>query len=104
MGQPSNLPAVQIRDVTRDWTLARKVLSLMGMSQFGRRNRGDYVPGVDAEKGRAEKRRNIMDAVEKRLDGLQSAALLPKIGASKEPASKPTKRRRFARAQGFFRL
>jgi hypothetical protein len=63
---------------------------------------------VDAEKGRAEKRRNIMDAVEKRLDGLESAALLPKNGDPngdpKEAAPKPAKRRRLARAQGFFRL
>ena len=74
------------------------------MSQFGRRNRGDYVPGVDAEIGRAEKRRNIMDAVEKRLDGLQSAALTAKTGELIAPASKPTKRKRPARVQGFFRL
>jgi len=74
------------------------------MDQFGRRNRGDYVPGVDAENGRAERRRNILNAVEKRLDGLQSAALLPKSGAPNEPVSKPTKRRKSARVQGFFRL
>jgi hypothetical protein len=80
------------------------MLSLSRMYQLERRNRGDYVPGADAEKTRAERRRNIMDAVEKRLDGLQSAALLPKVGDPKEPASKPTKRKRSARVQGFFRL
>jgi hypothetical protein len=74
------------------------------MYQLERRNRGDYVPSVDAEKTRAERRRNIMDAVEKRLDGLRSAALLPKLGDPNEPAFKPTKRKRSARVQGFFRL
>jgi hypothetical protein len=74
------------------------------MATIVRRNRGDYVPGVDAEKSRAERRRNIMQAVERRLDVLQSAALLPRIGDPKEGVSKLPKRKRSSRVQGFFRL
>jgi hypothetical protein len=97
-------PALRIGEVARVPMLAREMLSADGMSQLERRSRGDYVPSVDAERGRAERRRNIMDAVEKRLDGLQSAALLLKPGASSEPASKRTTRKRPHRVQGFFRL
>jgi hypothetical protein len=74
------------------------------MATSERRNRGDYVPGVDAEKSRAERRRNIMQAVEKRLDGLQSAALAAPSGDAKGAASGSTKRKRSARVLGVFRL
>jgi len=74
------------------------------MATSERRNRGDYVPGVDAEKSRAERRRNIMQAVEKRLDGLQSAALAAPSGDAKDAASRSTKRKRSARVLGVFRL
>ena len=67
------------------------------MYQPGRRNRGDYVPSVDAEISRAERRRIIVQAVEKRLDDLHSAALLPDSGALKEPVAKLVKRKRSAR-------
>jgi hypothetical protein len=84
--------------------LARNVLCFTKMATTERRNRGDYVPGVDAEKSRAERRRNIMQAVEKRLDGLQSAALASKVEDPNQPTSRPAKRKRSSRVQGFFRL
>jgi len=79
------------------------MLSIARMAPTVRRNRGDYVPGLDAERNRAERRRTIMQAVEKRLDVLQSAALAPQSADLKEAALKP-KRRRSSRVQGFFRL
>jgi hypothetical protein len=72
------------------------------MSTIARNGRGDYVPGVDAEINRADRRRNIIEAVEKRLSVLRVTDLLAKTGDSKDPAtSKPMKRRRPYRMQGF---
>jgi len=74
------------------------------MSPIERYDRGNLVPSVDAEMNRADRRRSIIEAVEKRLSGLRGKDLLAKTGDSKEPdASKPMKRRRPSRSQGFFR-
>lgn len=81
-----------------------KSASLAGMYQPERRNRGDYVPGVDAERNRAERRRNILQAAEERLEGLRNAASLQKLVDPKQPESKPMKRKRGGRLKGFFRV
>ena len=47
--------------------------------------------------------RNIIDAVEKRLEDLRRAARQPKVDASKESTSSPTKGQKSAREQRLFK-
>src|ERR1019366_4374829 len=82
----------------------RRPARLARMPRTERYGRGDYVPGVDAEINRADRRRNIIEAVEKRLSGLRDADLPTKTGDAKEPdTSKPIKPRRSYRWQGLHR-
>jgi hypothetical protein len=65
------------------------------MSLINRSDGGDNFSGLNVEKSRADRRRNIIEAVEKRLSDLRGADLPAKTGGSKEPdAQKATKRRR----------
>jgi hypothetical protein len=80
------------------------MLSLARMSQIDKYDRGDDVSGMAAEMNRADKRRSIIEAVEKRLDGRRDTALAAKTGDSKESGTSiRIKRRRPGRLQGFFR-
>lgn len=68
------------------------------MAPIEKSDRGDRVANVDAEMSRADRRRMIIDAVEKRLSDLPGGNFLAKTGDSKE-----AKRRKPSRLQGFYR-
>jgi hypothetical protein len=64
------------------------------MSLVNRYDSGDNFSGMNAEKSRADRRSNIIEAVEKRLSDLRGADLPAKTGGSKEPDTCKTMKRK----------
>jgi hypothetical protein len=75
------------------------------MSQIARTDTADPVPGVNAEMNRAEeKRRRIIESVERRLSGLPSEHPTANTESSTgRDTSTATKRGKSHRFQGFYR-
>ena len=71
-----------------------KAARLAHMSAINRYDRGNNFSGMNAQRSRIDMRRNIIEAVERRLSDLRGADMSAKTGGSKEPDTCKTMKRR----------